>query len=153
MSTKNTAAISLPKSKIVRGYEVKRLALGGYLQAMERVQEFPARLMDACFPGDDLHAIIDKVKRLDAALLERALSGVLLTAPEMMIRLTAALTGIDERTLKDDLDVGADGLVEILTAWVEVNKLGDFTRAARKLLASLWAADRNLWKPSIGSKG
>jgi len=151
MPAKNTAALSLPKSKTVRGYEIKRLALGGYLQAVALIQEFPAQLMSACFPGDDLRAIIEKLKRMDAALLECALSGALLTAPKMIIRLTAEVTGIDERALLDNPDVGLDGLVEILTVWAEVNNLGDFMPAVRKMIGKMRAAAGSSPKPNTGS--
>jgi len=153
MPTKNTATLSLPKTKTVRGYEIKRLALGGYLQAIDLIQEFPTQLMNACFPGDDLHAIIEKLKRMDAGLLEAVLGGALLTAPKMVIRLAAGLTGIDEQQLLDDPEIGLDGLVEMLIAWVEVNRLGDFLPAVRKLIAKMRAAVGNSPQPTTGSNG
>lgn len=150
MPSKNTAALSLPKSKTARGYEIKRLALGGYLQAIALVQEFPAKLMSACFPGDDLSTIMEKLKRMDVALLECVLGGALLTAPILVIRLAAELTGIEEQVLRDNPDVGLDGLIEILTAWAEVNQLGDFMLAVREMIEKMRAAVGIAPKPNTG---
>jgi len=151
MLTKNTAALSLPQNRTVRGYEVKRLALGGYLRAIDLLQGFPTDLMEACFPGDGLKEILEKLKRLDAALLESVLGGALLTASEMVIRLAAELTGIDEQALRGDPDVGLDGLVEILTAWAEVNSIADFMPAVRRLIGKMRAAVGSSPKPNTGS--
>ena len=115
MPTKNTASLSLPRSTMVRGYEIKRLALGGYLRAVELLQEFPTDLMEACFPGDGLKEILEKLKRFDAALLESVMGGALAAAPALVIKITAELTGIEEQALLGNPDVGLDGLVEILS--------------------------------------
>jgi hypothetical protein len=46
MFNRNTTALSLPKSEKVRGYEIKRLALGGYLNALDLLQAFPTSLIE-----------------------------------------------------------------------------------------------------------
>jgi len=151
MLKKNTAALSLPKSKTVRGYEIKRLALGGYIRAFELLQEFPTDLMEACFPGDGLRGILERLKRFDAALLESIMGGALAAAPALIIKITAELTGIDEQELRDNPDVGPVGLVEILTVWAEVNSIADFMPAVRKLIGKMRAAVGSSQKPSTGS--
>ena len=40
---------------------------------------------------------------------------------------------VDEKALRDDPGVGLDGLLEMIEAWLEVNNLENFIRAARAL--------------------
>ena len=40
---------------------------------------------------------------------------------------------LDEKALRDDPGVGLDGLMEMIEAWLEVNNLENFIRAARAL--------------------
>jgi len=150
MSTKNTASLSLPKSKTVRGYEIKRLPLGGYLQAVEALQALPGDLLTVCFPGKDLGGILGELKELDAATLQAMIGNALLAAPTHVVAFIAKLVGIDEQIMLDDPGIGLDGAVEMLNAWVEVNNIEDFIDAARKLFGSIRAAAGSSQKPNTG---
>lgn len=153
MATKNTASLSLPKAKQVRGYEVKRLALGGYLSAIQLLQDLPGDLLSACFPGESLGVILERFKKVDEALLQTILGNAMLTAPKHILRVAAELTGIEEEKLLEDPEIGLDGLMEILTAWVEVNRLGDFIPAIRKLVEKVRMATGSSPLQHTGSKG
>ena len=50
-----------------------------------------------------------------------------------MVGLIAALTEIPEDTLRNDPQIGADGLLEIVDAFLEVNAAENFIRAAGRL--------------------
>jgi len=156
MPAKNTASLSLPQSKTVRGYDIHRLALGGYLQAVHTLNTLPGDLLEACFPGQSAGEALSRLTRADGAMLHSLIAGVLRAAPDHLLRGISALTGIPIEALLDDPDIGLDGLTDILQAWVEVNNLGDFPKAVRKLLASVRAAGgkgASSLKPNIGSKG
>ena len=49
------------------------------------------------------------------------------------VPLFAELAGLDEKALRDDPNVGLDGLLEMIEAWMEVNNLENFIGAARAL--------------------
>lgn len=153
MTTKNTAAISLPKGRTVRGYRIQRLALGGYLSAIQLLQDLPGELMELCFPGETLDAILEHCKKADTALVQRVLGRLLTDAPQHVIRAAAELTGTPEERLLNDPEIGLDGLVELLSAWVEVNRLGDFIPAVRRLIRQVRTASGSSPRPSSGSKG
>ena len=53
--------------------------------------------------------------------------------PDEAVRVFAELAGLDEKALRDDPGVGLDGLLEMIEAWLEVNNLENFIRAARAL--------------------
>ena len=149
-----TAALSLPKFKEVRGYEVKRQPLGKYLQMFDRLKEFAGdlvKLIEACFPGEDFKQIQAKLTNFDIETLVGVLVGALPVAARMAAALVSDLTGIDEEKLLWDEGIAADGLLEIIAAFLEVNNWFNFIPAVRKLINEARAAIGNFQKPSIGS--
>ncbi len=153
MFGKTTAALSLPKTRTVRGYEIKRLPIGGYLQAIEALQDLPGDLLTACFPGQDLGAVLGQLKTVNETQLQSVIGSALLAAPKYVIRFVARLIDIGEERLLNDADIGLDGLLEILNAWTEVNRLEDFLPAVRNLISRIRTATGSAPKPSTGSKG
>ena len=49
---------SLPGGKVVRGHLIPRLPLGEYLAALQALQNLPADLLSACFPGKSLTEVL-----------------------------------------------------------------------------------------------
>lgn len=146
------ALLSLPMEKTVRGVTVRRLPLGGFIRAMTELSELPGQLADACFPGERAADLIKLLRRPDRALIRRAAENALRAAPHLIVRLAAVLCEADERRLMDDPAIGADGLIELLEAWLEVNRLGDFPQAARNLIRQFRAAN-DPPKTGSGSSG
>ena len=136
----DTAALSLPKSIKVRGYTVKRLSNGRFLQALEALQGMPIDILTACFPGTPATKILSQLTEPTSDTLLEIAGNLLIAAPRHLIKVVAQLTDIDEQALLDDEDIGLDGLMEIMTAWVEVNNLGNFLPAARALVMKLRTA-------------
>ncbi|NLV57950.1 MAG: hypothetical protein GXY67_04205 [Clostridiales bacterium] len=132
---KSSVSLSLPSARMVRGYEIRRMPLGAFLAAMEQLQGFPALLMEGLFPGQKVESIFAQLKACTGDMLVDLLARALTIAPGQVIRLAAGLTGIGENRLLEDGDIGLAGLTDILTAWLEVNEIENFTRAARHLWA------------------
>ena len=154
MHSKNTAALSLPQSKTVRGYEVKRLALGGYLQAIHTLNTLPGGLLEACFPGKSAGEALSQLMRADGPMFHLLTPGLVQTGFDHLLCAASALTGIPLDDLKEDTTIGLDGIIEILQAWVEINNLEDFTKAVRKLVAGFRAAFgkvTSILPPNFGS--
>lgn len=150
---KVTAAVSLGKSATVRGYEIRRLPLGRYLEMIEMIKGMPQTLMQACFPGKSALEILMELKRIDAAMLGEIAVRAMAAAPKEAVRILAYSTGIDEETLLADEEIGLDGAAEMAEAVYEINKLGNFTQAVMRLAAK---AKENAKKNPIqtdGSKG
>ena len=78
------------------------------------------------------------------ALCARALA----VLPDEAVRVFAELAGLDEQALRDDPNVGLDGLMEMIGAWMEVNNLENFMSAAR----ALWQRAR-AGRTGAGSSG
>ena len=60
---------SLPRCTKVRGYEIKRMPLGAYMEAMQRLQHFPQEAMQMIFPGMTPDAALSSLKTIDTDML------------------------------------------------------------------------------------
>ena len=129
--------LSIPKVRKVCGYEIKKMPIGRYLEAMEEISEFPSGLIDECFPGMELHEIIEKLAAFDEKMLKAVVTNALTKAPRYFVGFTARLIGVREEDLLNDENVGLDGLAEIIEAFIEVNRLGKFAASAVRLKAEL----------------
>ncbi len=144
MSEKDSLSLALPPAREVRGHAVRKLPLGAYLRAMQALCALPETLLGALFPGEDASAALGRLRRLTPDTAAPLLAKAVAFAPGPLMQALALLTGIEESVLLDDPAIGADGLLELIEAVIEVNGLANFTRAARALLARL--------RTSIGSK-
>lgn len=145
----DSISVSLPKTRKARGYTITRMPLGAYLQALKEIQDFPKEAVEAVFPGMSLDAILATLKSCDTDMIGQMFVRLLTVLPERAIMLISALTGIEEAALLEDADIGLDGLAEIVTVWLEVNQIENFTRAARALTDSV----KGMLAAKSGSKG
>lgn len=120
---------SLPQVRRVRGYAIKRLPLGGYLQAIESVKDAPRELLQTLFPGQSAAEILDGLRTIRPDGVHQLIAKAMTVAPGILLRLLSALTDIPEDRLRDDPDIGLDGLAEILQAFLEVNQVANFIQA------------------------
>ena len=63
MKEKSSAALSVRLSETVRGYEVKRLPLGEYLQELEALRGMPVLHTDVCGKEAMQEAILRFIER------------------------------------------------------------------------------------------
>ena len=132
--------LSLPESRTVCGYTIKKMPVKPYLEALETLKDAPGTFMDACFPGKTASQALDSLNTIDRNGMAELLAGVLTTAPDYAVGLIAGLTGIEKETLLNDPGIGLDGLIEIVDAFIEVNRLGKFLRVAAALKTKLSGA-------------
>ena len=106
----------------------------------------PQEVLRRLFPGaqDAARALASLDREGLIALCARALT----VLPDEAVRVFAELAGLDEQALRDDPNVGLDGLMEMIGAWMEVNNLENFMSAAR----ALWQRAR-AGRTGAGSSG
>ena len=51
MTSKNSATLSLPKSRTVRGYEIRKMPIGAFLEACSLLEELPGTALRLLFPA------------------------------------------------------------------------------------------------------
>lgn len=139
---KNSIDLSLPASRTVRGYEIKKMPLGVFLKAVRLLQDAPGKLAEDLYPGEGVEGLLQRMKALDRAGMERLISRALCVLPEKAVLLFSFLSGISEEKLWNDSAVGLDGIAEMMLAWVEVNGIENFIQAA----GALGVKVRNLTK-------
>ena len=129
----NSIDVSLPQSVRVRGQDIRRMPLGKYLQAIRLLERFPRETAAKLVPDGDVSAVLSALKTLDRqALIDLGLKAMTIV-PQQAVQLVSVLTEISEDTLLNDPQIGADGLIEILEAWLEVNAVENFTKAANRV--------------------
>ena len=130
---RDSAALSLKESEMVRGYEIRRLPLGEYLRALDA----PRTLLAACFPGEDAAQVLAHLAHIDADGLGELMLRAMAVVPGEAVRLIAQLTGVPEEKLLGDPQIGLDGVAQMMEAFWRINGLGNFTQAARRAAAAL----------------
>lgn len=137
MQMKDSVQLSLAKSETVCGYEIRRLPLGAYLQAIEALKDSSRVLMDACFLGLDPVEVMGRLRTINAQTLTQMLFRLMKAAPQEAIRLLSVLTGIDDKTLLEDPNIGLDGAAQMLEAFWRLNDMENFIRAAQNVAARI----------------
>lgn len=141
MSNKSVQ-LSIPKGVTVRGYTIKRLPLGKYLEAVDMMSELPQEMMRACFPGKTEMQALAEMKVLASDGIPALLIRMAASAPKQILPLISLATGIDEKTLLEDENIGLDGLAEMVEAFMKVNRIENFINAAKAIKEQLTAAIR-----------
>ena len=79
MASKNSATLSLPKSRTVRGYEIRKMPIGAFLEACSLLEELPGTALRLLFPEKKEGDILAELAGLDKDKLQelflRALAG------------------------------------------------------------------------------
>ena len=146
----NSIDVSLPGNVTVRGCEIRRMPLGKFLQAIRLLETFPRETAEKLTPGGDLAGVMEMLRTLDRGKLIDLAFKALAVVPAQMVALIAQLTEIPQERLLNDAAIGADGLLEIIEAWLEVNDLGNFMRAAGRVRGQISRAAAGM---RTGSKG
>lgn len=137
MREKSSAALSVKLSETVRGYEVKRLPLGEYLQVLEALRDMPQTVMRVCFPEMDAMQMLDTLRKIDAKGLTGMLMRAMDVVPDEAVRLLSLLTGVPEDVLFADPAIGLDGAAELVEAFWRLNGIENFIRAATRMAAEM----------------
>ena len=128
MASKNSAALSLPKSRTVRGYEIRKMPIGAFLEACSLLEELPGTALRLLFPEKKEGDILAELAGLDKDKLQELFLRALAVLPGEMVRLFARLSGVEEQALLEDARIGLDGLGEMAEAWLEVNGIENFIK-------------------------
>lgn len=125
---------SLPAGKLVRGHTIPRLPVGSYMEAVQALKNLPVDLISACFPGKTLSEALGELKSLDEQALMRLVVNIAGSGVPYVLGIIAQFSGIAEKDLLEDPDIGLDGLVEIVQAIWEVNGWGNVVAAVHSAL-------------------
>ena len=70
MASKNSATLSLPKSRTVRGYEIRKMPIGAFLEACSLLEELPGTALRLLFPEKKEGDILAELAGLDKDKLQ-----------------------------------------------------------------------------------
>lgn len=130
---RDAVSLSLPREKTIRGYSIRRMPIGQFLTALQTLRELPGEVMDTLLPGLTPKTMLSRIKGLTAEELKEMAVRLLTVLPGYGISLLARLMGVEEGDLLRDEMIGLDGLMEMLEAWLELNGIENFMKAAGAL--------------------
>lgn len=120
---KGSVDLSLPREKSVHGITVTKVPVGKYISSMQDIQDLPKTIMEKCFPGEDLQAVINQAKAADSGFVLDLTGKLLVNAPEIIIDLASQYLSVEKDEL---LELSPSELLDVLEAWWELNDLSDF---------------------------
>lgn len=140
-----SARMSVPKARDVHGVTIQKVPVGRYIAALKEMESLPALLLQDCFPGQTLEEVLQQFTVGSQGALLEALTRLLTIAPEHVIDAFCAVLGVEKAVVMEQLT--PNELLDVLTAFWEVNDLSDFFRA-------VWQpVKRQLATLTIGSSG
>lgn len=142
MFGKKNKNVSLGDKVHIRGYEIRRMPIGAYIEALELIERLPGEMLEECFPGLNLQQIGALMTNNSRDAMQVLLVGLLEKAPNYMLDVLSALLGIDREALEQDAAIGLDGLMEMIEAWLEINGIANFWKAVKLMLGRLGKAAR-----------
>ena len=134
-----TTQLSTPKEKRVRGYTIRKLPIGAYVAAISAIEDMPKEIIKACF-GEDVD-MLSELTKLDSDKLITLFVRGMKVVPSYMLDLIAMLTELDREAIENDRNLGLDGLMELVAAWLEVNDFENFMQAVRALSQKMTTAN------------
>ena len=139
---------SIPKTKNIHGIEIKKLPLGAYLNAIDSIKNLPEMLLQKSFPDLTPDQVLEKFKKMDQDMLIEVAGNLLVAVPEQALRFIASLIGEEYERLRDDPDIGLNGIKDIIKEFWKINDMQSFFGDVRRAISQ-----SSLMKQmSIGSK-
>lgn len=151
MPEKNTIQKSMEMSRTVRGYEIRRMPLGAFLEAVDAIREAPVQILESIYPGKGAMEALRNLSGLNTQSLRGVLISAFTYAPDHVVGVLSKLFDISKENLLSDPKIGLDGLTELLNAWLDLNNIENFISAVRPLVSRIRTALDASHRPTTGS--
>ena len=134
--------ISAPNDTTLYGVRVRKLPIAKYIRFLHTAEELPQLLIGKVFPGQNVGDIMHYLKSLTKDNLIDLITRLLAVVPEELMGLLSDLLDIPcERLLEDSPDaLSPKELLEIISAFWDLNDMTDFFVTARRLAGRVKAA-------------
>ncbi len=119
-----STGITLPKSKIVHGIEVKKVPVGKYLSAMRELEELPGVIINELFPGKQFSEIMDGLTKMTDESLIRILTRLFIIAPEYVVNTISLILDVDKEIIKNSLT--PKEFCDVVKEYWALNDMTDF---------------------------
>ncbi len=119
-----STGITLPKSNIVHGIEVKKVPVGKYLSAMRELEELPGVIVNELFPGKQFNEIMKELTKMTDESLVRILTRLFIIAPEYVVNTISLILDVDKETIKNSLT--PKEFCDVVKEYWALNDMTDF---------------------------
>ena len=134
--------ISAPKDRTIYGVRVRKLPIGKYIRLLHAAEELPQLLIGKAFPGQNIGEIMRYLKNLNKDNFVDLITRLLAVVPEELMKLLSELLDIPQERLLEDVPeaLSPKELIEIISAFWELNDMSNFFVIARRLAGQVKAA-------------
>ncbi len=134
--------ISAPKEKNLYGVCIRKLPIAKYISFLRAAEELPQILIGKMFPDTGVNGIVEYLKGLDKDKVFDLLTRLLAVVPEELMGLLSELLDIPKERLTEDTpsSLSLAELLEIISAFWELNDMSGFFVTARRLAGKMKAA-------------
>lgn len=141
--------ISMPKSKVVHGIEIKKVPIGKYLTAMRELEELPAQIISDLFPDKTAGDILADLTTLNDESFVRLAIRLLTVAPEHIVTVLSLILDVPKETITEHLT--PKELCDVVKEYWALNDMTDFfgtvSGLIRKKLPTLITGYKNGSQP------
>lgn len=128
MPKKSNETLSLGKSEIVHGIEVKKMPCGKYFEALQELKNLPSDFIKEVSNGVEFRLS----DMFDLENLINLVSQLMIIAPKFLFKFLSKLLDVNEKVLRDQLT--PDELLEVCIKFWEVNNLENFFNQAKSIM-------------------
>lgn len=114
---KSTESLSLPKSKMIHGIEVKKMPCGKYFEAIQTLRDLPEDFMKE-ISGENPNFKITEMLSIEN--IGTIITRLLIILPDFTFKFLSKLIGVSENILENELSPK-----ELLDIFVEFWKMND----------------------------
>lgn len=128
MPKKSNETLSLGKSEIVHGIEVKKMPCGKYFEALQELKNLPSDFIKEVSNGVEFRLS----DMFDLENLINLVSQLMIIAPKFLFKFLSKLLDVNEKVLRDQLT--PDELLEVCIKFWEVNNLENFFNQTKSIV-------------------
>lgn len=113
--------LSLPKSKVIHGIEIKKLPCGKYFEAIEVLKELPTNFIDELKKENESFKLSEMLATENIMML---VTKTLVIIPDFTFKFLSRLLDIEEDKIRNELT--PTELLDVVKTFYELNELESF---------------------------
>ena len=98
-------------------------------------KNLPELLLHKSFPGLTPDQVLTKFKKMDQDMLIEVAGNLLVAVPEQALRFISALISVEYEQLRDDPDIGLNGIKDIIKEFWKINDMQSFFSDVRRAIS------------------
>lgn len=129
---KNNEELSLPKSKVIHGIEIKKMPCGKYFEAIQTLRDLPQDFIKELSEGDKNFKMSEM---LSVENIGTIITRLLVVLPDFTFKFLSKLMGVSENKLRNELS--PKELLDIMVEFWQMNDLESFFAQMKPIMEKI----------------